>query len=229
MISIVVPIHNEEAVLPELAERVHNVMVGEDWELLLVDDKSTDNSHRLMLELAKKYQNIVVLQNERRRGQTGCFRNGFDHAKGDITITMDGDLQVMPEDLPLFINKMEQGYDVVNGIREHRQHVFRFRLLSRFYNLLMLLFFNCPVIDAASNFTIFKTKFIKDLRLKNNDHRYIIPIVVKRGAEFIGEVVVRHREREKGKTKYKMWVKILSGGPEIVKAFFRIKMGRCFF
>jgi len=139
---------------------------------------------------------------------------------------MDGDLQVFPEDLPLFVEKIRKGYDVVNGIREHRQHSFVLRFASRVYNTLMLIFFNVPVIDAASNFSAFKAKFVKGLKLIDNDHRYIIPIVMKKGAKRIGEIVVRHTERKGGKSKYKTLIKFIKGGPEIILAWFRIKLGR---
>jgi hypothetical protein len=114
---------------------------------------------------------------------------------------------------------------VVNGIREHRKHKFWLRFASRFYNMLMLLFFNCPVLDAASNYTAFRRDLVRGLPLRGNDHRYLIPMVVRRGAERIGEVVVRHSDRTKGKSKYKVSAKFLKGGPEIIRVWFRIKRG----
>lgn len=228
-ISIVIPICNEEENLRELTNRVNSVMTKcckKNWELLLVDDDSSDNSLKVMQELAKKYKNIRALHRTKKGGQTGCFKMGFDNAKGRIIITMDGDLQVLPEDLPLFVDKMKKGYDVVNAIREHRKHIFSLRLLSRIYNLLMLLLFNCPVIDAASNYTAFKANLVKNLKLTDNDHRYIIPIVVKRGAKTIGEVVIQHKDRKEGKSKYKGLTKFIQGGPEIILAWLRVKSGR---
>jgi len=228
-ISVISPVHNEEDVVEELITRVKNVMnknYKNDWEFILVDDLSTDNSAYTIKRLAKKHRNVKYLKLEKKGGQTGCFKAGFDYARGRFIITMDADLQVLPEDIPLFINKMDKGYDVVNGIREHRQHFFKLRLASRIYNLLMLLFFNCPVLDAASNFTAFKKRFVTGLDLTDNDHRYIIPIVVRRGARKIGEVVVQHKERKAGKTKYKTLHKYIKGGPEIMTAWLRLKSGR---
>lgn len=199
---------------------------GTDWEFLLVDDVSTDKTAEIIKRTIPDYPNVKYIPLKKRGGQTGCFKAGFDKAKGKIVITMDGDLQVLPEDIPLFVEKMRQGYDVVNGIREHRQHNFGLRLASRIFNLLMLLLFNCPVLDAASNFTSFKSKFIKNLRLTDNDHRYIIPIAVRRGAKRIGEVVIQHRQRKAGKPKYKLSKKAIKGGPEIILAWMRYKSGR---
>ena len=227
--SIVVPICNEEDVLNELILRINKTMnnhLGNDWELLLIDDNSSDNSYNIMKENSEKNNKIRVFHHPKNKGQTGCFKTGFSNANGRITITMDGDLQLFPEDLPLFIDKIEQGYDVINGIREHRQHSFTLRFASRIFNTLMLLFFNTPVIDAASNFTAFRTKFIKGLNLVDNDHRYIIPIAIKRGARVIGEVVVRHTARKGGKSKYKVFKKFISGGPEIMLAWLRIRSGK---
>ena len=226
-ITVVSPIHNEEDVVEELIQRVQKALNRySTWEYILTDDWSTDRSPELIQAAAAKDSHIRYLRLPQKGGQTGCFKAGFDAATGDIVITMDGDLQVLPEDLPLFIDKMEQGYDIVNGIREHRKHDFWLRFASRTYNLLMLLFFNCPVIDAASNYTAFKAELVRGLPLTNNDHRYIIPIAVRRGAKVIGEVVVQHRDRKGGKSKYKVGKKFLHGGPEIIKAWLRYKRGR---
>ncbi|MBU0953706.1 MAG: glycosyltransferase family 2 protein [Nanoarchaeota archaeon] len=228
-ISLISPVHNEENAIKELISRVTNVMqanYGNDWEFILVDDFSTDNSAEIIKDIAKKRGNIRYIKLEKKGGQTGCFKAGFDNAKGDVVITMDADLQVLPEDIPLFMEKMENGYDVVNGIREHRKHLFKLRFVSRIYNLLMLLFFNCPVLDAASNYTAVKRKYVEGLDIINNDHRYIIPIVIRRGAKKIGEVVIQHKERHSGKTKYRALHKYVKGGPEIIAAWIRFHRGR---
>lgn len=227
-ISILSPIKNEENVLQELVNRVTKVMnknYGSKWELILVNDASNDNSEKIMKQLLKKNKNLVIFNHEKSRGQTGCFKTGFDNAKGDIIVTIDGDLQLLPEDIPKFIDKVNNGYDVVNAIREHRKHPFWIKLASRIYNILMLILFDSPVMDAASNFTAFRAKFVKNLPLRNNDHRYIIPIAMRRGAKKIGEIIVEHKTRQSGKSKYSALPKYLKGLPEIIINWFRIKMG----
>ncbi|MBN1896581.1 MAG: glycosyltransferase family 2 protein [Candidatus Aenigmarchaeota archaeon] len=227
-ITVVSPVYNESEVLEELTERTTKTLkkaLMNDWEFIIVDDASTDSTHVIMNRLVKKNRNLRYIRHEKRGGQTGCFKTGFDNARGDFIITMDGDLQVTPEDIPLFLAKINDGYDVINGIREHRKHDFWLRLISRFYNLLMLIFFNCPVLDAASNYTAVKRSLVKDLPLRGNDHRYLIPMTVRRGAKKIGEVVIRHCERKKGKSKYKMSRKFLKGGPEIIRVWLRMRMG----
>jgi len=100
------------------------------------------------------------------------------------------------------------------------------KFASRVYNTLMLVFFNSPVFDAASNFTSVRSNFVKDLRLRDNDHRYLIPIAQRKGAKKIGEVVVRHQIRKGGKSKYKALPKYIKGTPEIFLAWLRIRSGR---
>jgi glycosyltransferase involved in cell wall biosynthesis len=227
-VSIVSPVHNEEMNLPEFVQRVSKVMraYGKSWELLLVNDASTDSSLQVIQNLAKKNVHIKGVSHSKRMGQTGCFRTGFGIASGKVIITIDSDLQVFPEDISLFLEKMDSGYDVVNGIRENRQHPFWIKLASRFYNSLMLIFFNSPVFDAASNFTAVKAPLVKNLKLIGNDHRYIIPIVQRRGARKIGEVVVRHQIRKGGKSKYKVLPKYVKGTAELFSAWFRVVTGR---
>lgn len=226
--TITSPIHNEEGTIRELIERVNKVMnsyAKDQWEYLLINDVSTDKSFEIIKKLAKKYKNLRVIKHKKQRGQAGCFETAFNNAKGDIIVTMDGDLQVMPEDIPLFLNKIKIGYDLVNGIREHRKHPFWVKLASRIYNVFMLLFFDSPILDSASNFTAIRTKFIKGIKLRGHDHRYIIPIAMRRGTKEIGEVIIKHNTRISGKSKYKALPKYIIGGPEIIFAWIRFKIG----
>ncbi|MFH1978387.1 MAG: glycosyltransferase family 2 protein [Candidatus Aenigmatarchaeota archaeon] len=229
-VTVISPVHNEEDVLKELIARTTKTLkkhYKNDWEFIIIDDVSTDKTPEIMKSLAKKNSNISYVRLEKRGGQTGCFKAGFDKANGRIVITIDGDLQLLPEDIPLLVDKMDLGYDLVNAIREHRKHDFGLRFASRIYNILMLIFFNCPVLDAASNYTAFRKKYIKNLDLIGNDHRYMIPICVRRGATKIGEIVVQHRERKSGKSKYgKILRKFARGGPEIIRAWIRWKRGK---
>ena len=228
-VSVLSPIYNEEGVIEELVERVTSTMkkcCGDDWEYLLVDDASTDRSVEIMERAAKKNRNLKVIKRKKSGGQTGAFKSGFDNAKGDIVITIDGDLEVSPEDLPLFVEKMNKGYDLVNGIRENNQHPFWVKFASRTYNLLMLVFFNSPVMDNASNYTAIRTKFVKGVKLIDNDHRYIIPILLRNGLKRMGEVIVQHNIRKTGKSKYTALPKYIKGFPELLVAWFRINFGK---
>lgn len=227
-VSIISPIKNEEQLIPELVGRTSEVMnenFGSDWEYILVNDASDDKSAELIIRLSNTNKNLRLFSHKRSMGQTGCFRTGFDNARGNIIVTIDGDLQLMPEDLPQFVEKIKKGYDVVNAIRENRNHPFWIKLASRIYNTLMLILFNSPVMDAASNFTAFRSKYVKNLPLRDNDHRYILPITMRRGAKKFGELIVTHHGRAKGKSKYKALPKYIKGFPEIFAAWVRIKSG----
>jgi glycosyltransferase involved in cell wall biosynthesis len=226
--SVVFPIHNEAENIPELVARLRATMDAyagpNDWEALMVDDHSSDDTLAVLCAEAARCPNIRVLVHKTNRGQTGGFATGFRNARGDVVVTMDADLQVLPEDVPRLLDKMAQRYDLVNAVRMKRQHEPLIRLSSRFYNLLMRLFFQCSVIDAASNFTAIRTEYVRGVRLVENDHRYIIPIVERRGGRRIAEVAVRHEARKHGKSKYGI-SKAFSGTPELLRAWRRLRTG----
>ena len=227
-LSVIIPAYNEEKNLPNLARRIHHVLnksLGNNWEMIVVNDNSTDKSEEILKTLAKRYSHLRFVTHAKNRGQTGCFETGFKLAKGKYSLTMDGDLQLLPEDIPLFLERVDAGYELVNAIREKRKHTLGIQLVSRVYNLLSLIFFKSPVNDAASNFTAIKTKYVKNVKLYNNDHRYIIFIAQRRGLKKITEVEVRHQERKEGESKYKLMTKILVGFPELFFAWLRIKLG----
>jgi len=228
-VTVISPAYNEAANLEELVQRVHKTLtkfVGKrNWEFIVVNDNSSDNSKVILEKLKKKYQNLRPVHHYKNRGQTGCFDTGFKLARGDIVITMDGDLEVHPEDIPLFLEKMKHpDVDVVNGIRTNRKHTFAINSLSRIYNILMFLVFQSPVYDAASNFTAFRSKFIKGINLKYNDHRYIIPIVQRRGAREFDEVIIHHDYRKSGISKYNAMKKFFFGFFELCYAWYRINV-----
>ena len=186
-VSVVTPIHNESSNIAELVQRIEqtleawrNAKGGRDWEHLACDDHSTDDSLAKLNELSKSHPRLRPVQNPKRSGQTGGFETGFRHAAGDVIVTMDADLQNLPEEIPLLIAPIEEGrLDLVNAIRTRRQHASSLIAISKLGNVLIQLLMTCPVSDAASNFTALKASFAKDLRLIENDHRYLIPILVR--------------------------------------------------
>ncbi|MFZ2603351.1 MAG: glycosyltransferase family 2 protein [Candidatus Omnitrophota bacterium] len=227
-VSIICPFYNERDNLEELVERIAKTLSKfydiSEIELVMVDDGSTDNSDVIMRKLAEKYSSIKLITHNKKMGQAAALSSGFLSAGGDIVITMDADLQVFPEDLPLFLDKMNRGYDLVNGIRLNRKELLLLRLSSKFFSFLVSILLNTPIKDAASNFIAVRKEFVKNLNLTVNDHRYIIPIIKKRGAIKIAEVKVRHAKRYKGKSKYKL-SKIISAVPELFSFYSRLKRG----
>lgn len=226
-ISVIVPVCNEEENLEELVERINETLKKEyrpeEYEIILIDDFSTDNSLKIMKQLSQKYPQVHYFIHNKRKGQGGCFETGFKNASGKIIITLDADLQVFPEDIPTLIKPLrEDGYELVNALRKNRKDRISIKISSYLYNILMKIFFASPVSDAASNFTAIKAEFVKNLSLQKNDHRYIIPILQSRGLKKITEVAVRHQERKRGKSKYTL-KKSIYGVPELISAYLRIK------
>lgn len=234
-VSVITPIHNETANIPELVARIEKTMEawrserpGREWEHLACDDHSTDGSLDLLKKLTAKHPRLRPVQNPRRSGQTGGFETGFRHATGDIVVTMDADLQNQPEDIVLLVAPLEEGrLDVCNAIRTKRQHASSLIAISRLGNLLIQFLMTCPVSDAASNFTAIRASYTKDLKLVENDHRYVIPIFVERGMDprRIGELPTRHEARKHGSSKYSALRKAITGFPELLRCKNRLRQG----
>ena len=228
-ISVVCPIRNERDNLKELINRIYSSLgeyfIDNTAELILVDDGSTDDSFDIMLKLSKEFNGIKIITHNAPMGQAIALSSGLEVAAGEIVIIMNGDLQVFPEDIVLFIKKMEEGYDIVNGIRIKRRDILLFKISTKFLGLLIKIFFHISIKDPSSNFLAVRNKFIKNIKLKFNDHRYIIPILYNRGARKIGEVGVRHKLREKGKSKYKL-SKLFFAIPEFIGFCIREFRGR---
>ena len=234
-VSVVTPIHNESANIPELVRRIEATLEAwrsagpdRDWEHLACDDHSTDNSLELLKQLSASRPRLRPVQNPKRSGQTGGFETGFRHATGDVLVTMDADLQNLPEEIPLLVAPIAEGrLDLVNAIRTRRQHAGSLIAISKLGNVLIRLLMTCPVSDAASNFTALQASFARNLRLVENDHRYLIPILVRRGMNpaRIGEINTRHEARKHGASKYGALRKALTGFPELLRCKKRIRSG----
>src|SRR5882757_4283562 len=152
--SIVVPFHNEEDNVTVLYARLKQVMeqVGDSFELVLVDDGSSDRTYKLLEEIAAVDSRVLVVKLRRNFGQTSALAAGFDHASGEYILAMDGDLQHDPEEVPNFLAKLEEGYDVVSGWRKERGDNFLLRRLpSRIANRIMALFSDVDIHDFAED------------------------------------------------------------------------------
>jgi len=198
-ISVVVPLMNEEENIKYLIEEVDKALKDYDYELILVDDGSTDNT----VEEIKKHMNektkLVVLN--RNYGQTSAMAAGIEVASGDIIVTIDGDLQNDPNDIPMMIEKLQQGYDVVAGIREKRQDEPFRKFLSKIANKIIRKVTNVHITDYGCTLKVFKKDVAKNLGLYGELHRFI-PILASMYGAKITEVPVRHHERKYGKSKY---------------------------
>ena len=202
--SIVVPFHNEEENVTALYARLKQVMeqVGDPFELVLVDDGSNDRTYKLMEEIAAVDSRVLVVKLRRNFGQTSALAAGFDHASGEFILAMDGDLQHDPNDIPSFIEKLEDGYEVVSGWRKERIDNFIMRRVpSRCANWLMARLSGVDIHDFGTTFKAYRREVIQNIPLYGEMHRFIPALASWYGAS-ICEIPIKNLNRERGKSHY---------------------------
>ena len=202
--SIVVPFHNEEENVTVLYARLKQVMeqVGASFELVLVDDGSNDRTYRLMEEIAAVDSRVLVIKLRRNFGQTSALAAGFDHASGEFILAMDGDLQHDPAEIPNFLEKLEEGYDVVSGWRKERIDNFIMRRIpSRCANWLMAKLSGVDIHDFGTTFKAYRREVIHNIPLYGEMHRFIPGAGRWYGAS-ICEIPIKNVHRERGKSHY---------------------------
>lgn len=203
-LSVVVPVYNEEESLEPLIQEVSSVLqpLGRDFELIIVDDGSTDGTYPILSRLHKNEPWIKVLRLKRNFGQTAAVAAGLAYARGEVIVAMDGDGQNDPRDIPPLLNKLEEGFDLVSGWRFPRQDPFWSRRLpSRIANGLISWMTQVKLHDYGCTMKAIRCEVAKDLKLYGEMHRFIPAIAYERGAR-IAEIKVRHRSRQWGKSKY---------------------------
>jgi glycosyltransferase involved in cell wall biosynthesis len=198
-ISVVVPVYNEEDSLPILYDEVRQALdgAGRTFELVLVDDHSTDTSLAKMLELRGRDPRVKVLHFRRNYGQTAAMSAGFDHARGRVVVTLDGDLQNDPADIPRMLAKIDEGFDIVAGWRKTRQDGFVLRRANR----LIAWVTDTPIHDTGCTLKAFRSKLVKNLSLYAEQHRFL-PAMSRGSGARVAEIVVNHRARRFGSSKY---------------------------
>jgi glycosyltransferase involved in cell wall biosynthesis len=202
--SIVVPFHNEEENVTALYDRLKQVMeqVGDSFELVFVDDGSSDNTYKLLEEIAAVDSRVLVVKLRRNFGQTAGLAAGFDHASGEFILSMDGDLQHDPDEIPNFLEKLEEGYDVVSGWREKRIDNFVMRRIpSRIANWLMARLSGVDIHDFGTTFKAYRREVIHNIPLYGEMHRFIPALAAWYGAS-ICEIPIKNVNRLRGKSHY---------------------------
>src|SRR6266702_4043250 len=202
--SIVVPFHNEEENVTTLYDRLKAVMeqVGESFELVFVDDGSRDRTYRLLEEIAAVDSRVLVIKLRRNFGQTSALAAGFDHSQGEFILAMDGDLQHSPDEIPNFLAKLEEGYDVVSGWRSQRADNFILRRIpSRAANWLMAYLSGVNIHDFGTTFKAYRREVIQNIPLYGEMHRFIPALASWYGAS-ICEIPIKNVMRQKGKSHY---------------------------
>jgi glycosyltransferase involved in cell wall biosynthesis len=201
--SVVVPVYNEVENLPNMHAALTSALQGLDYELVYVDDGSKDGSDKVLEGFASQDPDrILVVEFRRNFGQTAAIAAGIDHATGEVVVLIDADLQEDPEDIPLLLSKIEEGYDVVSGWRRDRKDAFLTRTFpSRIANSLISTVTGVRLHDYGCTLKAYRQEVLHGFRLYGEMHRFIPAYAASVGAKIV-EVPVTHRPRTQGKTKY---------------------------
>lgn len=203
-ISVTIPVFNEEKNLYALYQRLVQVMVGidHDFEIIFVDDGSSDNSKDILDQIAEEDLRVKVIHFTRNFGQTAAMMAGFDHADGEIIVPMDADLQNDPEDIPRLLAKMDEGYDLCSGWRKKRNDkMLRKKIVSRIANKLISRISRVNLKDYGCTLKAYRKSVIKGVKLYGEMHRFI-PIYASWEGARISEIPVKHHPRTHGKSSY---------------------------
>ncbi|HLL60571.1 MAG TPA: glycosyltransferase family 2 protein [Candidatus Nitrosocosmicus sp.] len=202
MISIIVPIKNEEGNITLLVEGIKENLKNEDWEIIFIDDGSTDSSVQEVTDLKKKDKRIVLLTHRKSFGKGRALTTGFEKANGEIIFFMDADLQDDPNDLHKFLEKIRQGYDLVNGWRSKRQDDFIKTIPSRIGNKLILRsVLNSKFHDINCGYKAMRREILENISLYGDNFRFL-PIIAEKEGYKTTEVPVEHHPRKFGTSKY---------------------------
>ena len=202
-ISIVIPLFDEEANIEKLYGQLKTVLqdLNKEYELIFIDDGSTDNSFSILQDFHEKDKTVKVVQFRRNFGKSAALSVGFKYAKGKIIVTMDADLQDDPREIANFIKKLDEGYDIVSGWRFERKDSFSKTLPSKLFNYLTSLLTGIKIHDFNCGFKVCKKEVIENINIYGELHRYIPVLAHWRGYK-VGEIKVRHYPRGGGSSKY---------------------------
>jgi len=211
-ISIVIPVYNEQDNITPLHDKLGRVLdeIGGNSEVIYVDDGSTDNT----LDVLRKLDDVKIIVFRRNFGQTAALNSGFSHARGDIIVVLDADLQNDPEDIPKLIDKINEGYDVVSGWRHPRKDPLNKKIPSFFSNWLHRFITGVSIHDSGCSLKAYKRECLQDLELLGEMHRFIPAMLAWRGYQ-IGEIRVKHHKRKHGKSKYG-WKRFIKGFLDLI-------------
>lgn len=228
LISIVIPLYNEHESLPELTRWIDEVMRNNDfnYEVVYIDDGSSDGSWNVIEELKKEYESIRALRFRRNYGKSAGLNCGFDAAEGEIVITMDADLQDSPEEIPELVRMItEDGFDLVSGWKKKRYDPITKTVPTKLYNWAARRMSGIQLHDFNCGLKAYKQDVIKSIEVYGEMHRYI-PILAKwAGFNRIGEKVVKHQERKFGVTKFGI-ERFINGPLDLLSIIFVSKFGK---
>ena len=200
-LSFVIPVYNEEESLKELHKEIIENIPRTSYEIIFIDDGSTDNSYTVIEELARKDSNIKPIRFRTNFGKAAALQAGFDKAQGEIIFTMDADLQDDPKEIPRFLEKINEGYDLVSGWKKKRKDPITKRWPSKFFNLITSMVFHLRLHDYNCGYKAYRKETAKSLNIYGELYRYIPAIVWSKGFS-VTEIVVTHHKRRFGRSKY---------------------------
>jgi len=204
-VSVVIPVYNEEESIRELSEWIEKVCseAGLSFEIIFIDDGSSDASWKRISELSEKKAHVKGLRFRRNYGKAAALHTGFTESSGDVVITMDSDLQDSPDEIPGLVKMIrEDGYDLVSGWKKKRYDPFIKRSTSRFYNTTARLSSGIRLHDFNCGLKAYRSEVVKSIEVYGEMHRYIPMLAREAGFRKIGEKIIEHRPRKYGVTKY---------------------------
>lgn len=219
-LSFVIPAKNEAENVTLLYQEIVSQMikVKKSFEIIFVDDGSSDNTFEVLKKLHLKNENVIVIRHRNWFGKSAALTSGFEVAKGEVIITMDADLQDNPKDIPAFLKKINEGYDLVSGWKKKRHDPFLRVLASRVAHLLVSAFTSVKLHDLNCGFKAYRSEVVRSLDLYGELYRFIPALVLKEGYK-VTEIPVSHRKRLYGKTKYG-WGKMIKGFLDFITVVF---------
>ena len=203
MISIVIPLHNEERSVALLYDELQSALepLREDWEAVFVDDGSTDGSFSALTRIHDAHDNVRVVRLRRNFGKAAALQSGFAHARGDIVVTIDADLQDDPAEIPRLLAKLDEGFDLVSGWKQKRRDGLRRRFLSRIFNWVTGRVSGLRLHDLNCGLKAYRGEVVRGLSLYGELHRFI-PVLAHYQGFRVAELPVNHRPREHGRSRY---------------------------
>ncbi len=227
-ISVVVPLFNEEESLPELYEWIHRVMNENrfSFEVVFVDDGSTDESWKTIEELSVNHQQVKGIKFQRNYGKSAALQKGFEMVQGEVVITMDADLQDSPDEIPeLYRMIVEEGYDVVSGWKKKRYDPISKTIPTKLYNWTARKLSGIKLNDFNCGLKSYKKAVVKSIELYGDMHRYVPVLAKYAGFNKIGEKVVEHQARKYGTTKFGL-NRFVNGPLDLMTVVFMGKFGK---
>ncbi|HCX59870.1 MAG TPA: glycosyltransferase, partial [Candidatus Cloacimonas sp.] len=201
LLSFVIPVLNEAESLQQLYKEILGNLGEHSYEIIFVDDGSKDGSFGVMTDLAAQDKQVRVIKFRRNFGKAAALQKGFEIACGEVVFTMDADLQDNPAEISAFLEKLNQGYDMVSGWKKKRRDPWHKKLPSRLFNSVTARTFKLKLNDYNCGFKAYRRELVKELYLYGEMHRYIPALANSLGYR-IGEIAVQHRARQHGKSKY---------------------------